>query len=216
MNIIEIPVEHKLFKIAFEGSLDNFIYDEFGLFFTQKKEPLSCFVVKFNSALNGTKIYFTWHKDLGDIDVEYEIKMEGSEMNVYCDKFEDFFVQKGYEICCMVVRVMSYIMSTDRKRVQKESSSIKADTEHTNADSPKVHYADKNKTIYLLDDIIEYVRMNKPNKTLNESHYIISCPCWSVIGHYRRYKNGNIIFVKNYKKGKERERSSPKDKKYNI
>ena len=44
----------------------------------------------------------------------------------------------------------------------------------------------------------------------------ITCPCWSVRGHYRHYKNGNVIFVKSYEKGKEKGKVKPKDKIYTI
>ena len=39
----------------------------------------------------------------------------------------------------------------------------------------------------------------KPSKHL-------TCPCWGVRGHYRHLANGKVIFVKPYKKGKQRDK----------
>lgn len=44
----------------------------------------------------------------------------------------------------------------------------------------------------------------------------ITCPCWSVRGHYRHYKSGKVVFIKNYEKGKEKGKVKPKDKTYTI
>ncbi len=35
-------------------------------------------------------------------------------------------------------------------------------------------------------------------------HHNMTCPSWSVAGHMRRYKSGNEVWVKPYRKGKER------------
>ena len=32
----------------------------------------------------------------------------------------------------------------------------------------------------------------------------IECPCWGVMGHWRTYKNGKRVWIKPYRKGKER------------
>ena len=37
MNVIEVPVDHKMFGEKFNGSVDNFIYDEFTLLFTKNE-----------------------------------------------------------------------------------------------------------------------------------------------------------------------------------
>lgn len=42
----------------------------------------------------------------------------------------------------------------------------------------------------------------------------MSCPCWGVIGHMRHYKSGKTVWIKPYKKGKERnnpKKYQPKD-----
>ena len=39
----------------------------------------------------------------------------------------------------------------------------------------------------------------------------IHCPAWGVRGHFRHYKNGKVIFVESYVKGKERAKYAGKD-----
>jgi len=44
-----------------------------------------------------------------------------------------------------------------------------------------------------------------------------NCPCWGVIGHMRRYKSGKEVWIKPYRKGKERNKpNSYSTKEYQI
>lgn len=45
---------------------------------------------------------------------------------------------------------------------------------------------------------------------------VFTCPCWEVRGHYRHLKDGRIIFIKSYKKGKLRKSVSPCDKEVEV
>lgn len=45
-------------------------------------------------------------------------------------------------------------------------------------------------------------------------HHVITCPAWEVRGYYRHYKNGKVIWVDGYTKGKERDKIAPKKKIY--
>lgn len=69
--------------------------------------------------------------------------------------------------------------------------------------------------IYLLDEIVDYVNENGLTITKSENR-AITCPCWEVRGHYRHYKSGKVVFIKNYEKGKEKGKVKPKDKTYTI
>ena len=45
----------------------------------------------------------------------------------------------------------------------------------------------------------------------------ITCPCWGVMGHWRTYKTGKEIWIKPYKKGKERNKEAAyRPKEYEI
>lgn len=45
-------------------------------------------------------------------------------------------------------------------------------------------------------------------------HTEITCPAWGVRGHYRHYKNGKVIFIDSFVKGKER--ANYQGKEYNL
>ena len=40
------------------------------------------------------------------------------------------------------------------------------------------------------------------------SHHVINCPSWGVIGHIRTYKSGKKVWIKPYRKGKERKNTA--------
>lgn len=108
-----------------------------------------------------------------------------------------------------IYAVMSYIMTTERKRVEKQRTAQKV--------SPEKKHKSKseNKSIYLLSEIVDYVNDNglliKPS-----GNHKITCPCWSVRGHYRTYKSGKKVFVKPFEKGKERGKVAPKQHTYVV
>nr|DAG36852.1 MAG TPA: hypothetical protein [Bacteriophage sp.] len=108
-----------------------------------------------------------------------------------------------------IYAIMSYIMTTERKRAEKQRPIQKV--------SSKKKYKNKseNKSIYLLSEIVDYVNDNglliKPS-----GNHKITCPCWSVRGHYRTYKSGKKVFVKSFEKGKERGKVAPKQHVYTI
>ena len=111
-------------------------------------------------------------------------------------------------IKCMawiVVMVCNRAMNYQRDRKEVHSIPRKYSREHRLSTS-------KNK-IYLLDDIIKYVHDNYVSQG---GHHEIKCPSWEVRGHYRHYKSGKVVFIPSYKKGKERDKTSPKDKEYYL
>lgn len=64
---------------------------------------------------------------------------------------------------------------------------------------------------------VRYLRLvDAPVPACNEDaeHRSMTCPCWGVIGHMRHYKSGKTVWIKPYRKGKERknpEKYQPKD-----
>lgn len=56
------------------------------------------------------------------------------------------------------------------------------------------------KVIRVSDDVI--VRQDP------RGHHKISCPCWGVAGHMRTYKSGKQVWIKPYRKGKQRNNSA--------
>lgn len=72
----------------------------------------------------------------------------------------------------------------------------------------------ENKKVFLFGEICDYFYLDKLSGNMQSREIV--CPCWSVRGHYRHYKSGKVIFVKEYKKGKERANTEPKDKTYTV
>lgn len=60
------------------------------------------------------------------------------------------------------------------------------------------------KTIYIKK---YYLREKEINKAIEDYRmHNIKCPLWWVLGHYRKYKNGKIIWISGYWKGKDRDK----------
>ena len=104
--------------------------------------------------------------------------------------------------------LMKYIMKKVNERNVREIKTESKTKRKLNDDiSEKTNKTENN--IYLFKDIIKYV--NKENTGLKNK---FTCECWQVKGHYRHYKSGKVVFVHSYKKGKKRETSQTKGKKY--
>ena len=61
MNVIEVPIDHKMFSESFSGSIDNFIFDDFVLLFTKQEDieiALRVFLKCENGDITGTQSYF--------------------------------------------------------------------------------------------------------------------------------------------------------------
>lgn len=50
-----------------------------------------------------------------------------------------------------------------------------------------------------------------PVENLHKKKVVITCPAWGVRGHYRHYKNGKVVFISPYTKGKDRNNYQPKE-----
>lgn len=214
MNVIQIPLEHKMFDLEFDGELSNFIYDEFSMLFT-KRNKLSLGVTVFfesnNGDISGTEIHLVCLNGNWIKDISYEIKLNEKSENrfdVYCNSFDKKYVNIGFEIAEIVIRTMVYIMNTPRNKILKPKV-----TKEIAKNKYKNLKTKKDNKIYLLDEIVEYVNDNGLTVSSYGTHKI-NCPCWSVRGHYRHYKNGRVVFVKSYEKGKEKGRTKPKNKVY--
>lgn len=210
MNIIEVPFEHKMFDEEISGELENFIYDEFSLIYTEKDNIVLGFTVFFEPNIDGTEIRLVKLNEEWIKDIYYIVQLDEksiSGFSVYCSSFEEKYTKIGYSLSEIVLRTMLYIMNTPREKIQKQTKTKKENKK----------FETKTKTenkIYLIDEIVEYVNENGLSISKGGNHKI-TCPCWNVRGHYRHYKNGNVIFVKSYKKGKKKN-MTPKDNIYTI
>lgn len=214
MNVIEVPCDHKMFDEPLSGSIDNFIFDDFALWFTKKENielGLRVFLKCKNGDMTGTQIHLVKLHDDWVENIFYEVELNNETergFNVFCNSHSDRYLNIGVDIAELVFRTICYIMNTERNRIVKPKKKTKP--VHINKTKSK-----SNDKIYLLDDVVEYVNENGFSGFSGEKH-IINCPCWSVRGHYRHYKSGKVIFVKNYEKGKEKGKTIPKEKTYVI
>lgn len=215
MNIIEVPLDHKMFCEEFCCEVDSFIYDEFGIYFTGDKDDEFFAYVFFRKGISGTQIQLP-HIKVGEKDDDilfYNIELNNgntSGYRVFCNVNNETFINIGYNLAEMILRVVSYIMATPRDRVVKKKGTPKPKSDNQKKSTKQ--YENK---VFLLDEIVEYVSENGLNQAKHTGNSI-KCPCWTVRGHFRHYKSGKVIFVENYKKGKEREKAEPKDKTYTI
>ena len=214
MNIIEVPSNHEMFSKEFSGTLENFIYDEFGIAIRTKNEMDIGVVVFYEQGFIGTQFCLTVlnNKPI-DKEIYYDIHLSESNkdgMEVMCNTDEYKYLNIGHDLAQIILRIMLYIMNTPREKIEKP----KLPKEKTERKENQNKTAKENK-VYLLDEIVEYVNENGLTVSQSGTHKI-NCPCWSVRGHYRHYKSGKVIFVENYKKGKERENKEPKSKTYTV
>ena len=54
--------------------------------------------------------------------------------------------------------------------------------------------------------MIKMIRISDevPARQNPQDHHKITCPCWGVAGHMRTYKTGKQVWIKPYRKGKQR------------
>lgn len=107
----------------------------------------------------------------------------------------------AYEIVCECETfrqiICNYIMgeSLNRERIYKE---VLDNNQNSDSCKPKRNTRTKKRDTYLLNEIIEYVSHGK-------GHHDIHCECWNVRGHFRKYKSGKIVFIKPFKKGRNKD-----------
>ena len=142
----------------------------------------------------------------------YSSDKNNDGMEVMCSKNENRYLNIGHDLAQLVLRIILYIMTTSREKITK----IKLPNEvKENANIEKKKKQSVEHKIYLLDEIVDYVIEKGLTLHSNVTHKI-NCPCWSVRGHFRHYKSGKVLFVKDSKKGKKRDKMKPIDKTYII
>lgn len=60
--------------------------------------------------------------------------------------------------------------------------------------------------------------MNNNSVVINKASKLIhrKCLCWGVRGHKRFYKSGKVVYIKPYKKGRDKDKIAPVGKEYSI
>lgn len=194
----------------------HFIFDEFCLVFGEESNNPIVITVNAENGIDG-EIYFNLLKQENEEinEIRYmscpDAENSYDGLQVYCSVNEEQYTSIGHDLAQMVLRVMVYVLSTPRDKIEINSSndgSVKKNNE-------KISRKNKNETVYLLSEIVEYVHDNN-FLSQNKSTHKINCECWGVRGHYRHYKSGKVVFVKEYKKGKDRDKKEPQGKTYKV
>lgn len=99
-------------------------------------------------------------------------------------------------ICGLAFRTVMYInykMLSDRveKNIPFKDNIQENKTENKTEKTEKKYYS--------LCEAIKYISKS------HGGHHEIKCEKWSVRGHYRKYKNGKTIFIKEFTKGKKKD-----------
>lgn len=215
MNTIIVDYE-KVWPYFNDGTEKEFIFDYFKLYINFPTYKQLKYKIKLVDGIvmgeakriddNGNEIVIRW------------VLSDGEYKNSYI-KAACFIngnpAEKGYNKAVLdevrnLTALLDGIMSVPRKKENKKvaESGIKRKTEEKD-------YCYKPKKVFLLDDIVEYINENGMSRTKHIGN-VIKCPCWDVRGHYRHYKSGKTVFVKNYVKGKERNKEKPKEREYYI
>lgn len=195
--------------------IDKFIYDSFVMVITDCKDSETGMVFKV-ATNNGNPNECLCEATLVDLEKgietcigEFNWKVEDTYITAITKEEDKEYAPLYAECAERIYAAMSHIMTTERKRVEKQRPAQKA--------SPKKKHKSKseNKSIYLLSEIVDYVNDNGLLIRPSGNHKI-TCPCWSVRGHYRTYKSGKKVFVKPFEKGKERGKVAPKQHTYVV
>lgn len=198
-------------------TIDDFCFQKFKIVYPEYKTTAIIELnngtksgkAKYHFGIRGSTISVEW--DFENYEYDFE-ESQGIKNNCVKPDKKVFDEQGKYEYFIIVQEVLDichYIMTTKRNRVTKtRGENLKIES----AKSKKNKYSQK---VYLLDEIVEYVNENGLTISPIGTHKI-NCPCWSVRGHYRHYKSGKVVFVKEHKKGKDRANEQPKDKTYTV
>lgn len=112
----------------------------------------------------------------------------------------------------MVYVIETYIMSKQKDRQVKyvEVDEHEVKTHNSNGKKRKHIKKREDKPVVInFDDIVS-------GRIMQGRTHEIRCAKWPVRGHYRHYKNGRVVFIKAFEKGRDRNKGKNVDKTYVI
>lgn len=109
-----------------------------------------------------------------------------------------------------IMAVMCYISlkGKDRAVYMKEAQRHDESKENLQESKEKIYH---DRELYFLKDIIIFVSEHQTKKSIQYLKDV-----WGVRGHLRHYQNGEIVFIKPYKKGRMRLTKDPESRTYLI
>lgn len=154
---------------------------------------------------NFSPVNFTFTTDEDFLKVERnENQGFHTEYNRFDDKNPENVIQKYIEMqIIMLTSIMIYIIDHAENRRREERLSLSQQREL------RENYEYKDRELYFLKDIITYAKIHPTRSSIQ-----YRCECWGVRGHLRHLKNGKVIFIEPFKKGRKRDVLEPKSKTY--
>ena len=180
--------------------------------------PLNNFILEteFNSGFrrlglvelnNFDPMNFTYTDDIGVLKAKRATTQKGFEIEFYKHDDSEVKAPKDYfdMLLIYLTSTMIYIIdkAEERRRFEKLSPSQEREQ--------RENYEYKERELFFLNDIIKYRKIHPNKKSIQ-----YRCECWGVRGHLRHLKNGNVIFIEPYKKGRKRDVLEPKNKTYLV
>lgn len=123
------------------------------------------------------------------------------------DRFGEESDRVADSVCRIALWYMGWIMNESKYRIRRQKES-----QHRKYKYSREHrISTVNNKVWLFDDIVQYAC---DQFIEHKGTHKIECPCWEVRGHYRHYKNGHVVFIRSYKKGKQKDTAQPIGKEY--
>lgn len=150
---------------------------------------------------------FTYTDDIGVFKAKRATTQKGFEIEFSKHDDSEIKAPKGYfdMLLIYLTSTMIYIIDKAEERRRFEKLSPGQEREQ------RENYEYKERELFFLKDIIKYRKIHPNKKSIQ-----YRCECWGVRGHLRHLKNGNVIFIEPYKKGRKRDVLEPKNKTYLV
>ena len=139
---------------------------------------------------------------------EPKFRLEDMDMQAYCNELLDVYVQ--YSILQSIMKNKpSMVKVVNERVVVDEVADSKKSRGSNNSNSGKRN------SVRIVKEIV--IRDTAQTGKGRGTKHNMQCPSWGVIGHYRKYKNGKVVWIAPYKKGKQRSKPNAyKPKDYNT
>lgn len=144
----------------------------------------------------------------GDLVETYIMNILNTNNNFTNDEIVNEIIRTFRAEVDFIIQLKQYVMNESYKRTTVTKEIVSRDSKSN--DNKKNRKFKNDSPTYLLKDIVEYVSSNHRNIKF-------TCECWNVRGHFRHYKNGKIVWIDSYEKGKNRNSSiTIKERNYTI
>lgn len=195
-NDFRVILKRSDFKVVYKVHIENNINE---VLYRMIKDG-SYQECKFSFAENeeGWNLVETPNGDLIDTYIENMSKKNGKTSST--QSVVDFLSDLMRMEISFIVKLKQYIMNESYKRITIQKEGRKA-VKSSDSQTERKSYTRKPVVQFLLGDIIEYVGCNKRS-------FKIACECWNVRGHFRHYKDGKVVWIAGYEKGKKRNTNS--------